>query len=629
MNIGGKLIIAFFFNETKDAIGGMETHAEYFMDYFSKNGMLDCVIYEEYIEQYKGKDIKVINYHSEEELFFYLKNNKINVFFFNNGKWIEEYEEIRRRFPQVKMIMRSGGNEFMKAPLQNMQLGIESRRVIWAESINKIDYIIANSAFSAHRMQSIGIKKEKIVVVRGGVDISKCMEYKEKKKYIHNCICSKYNIDGSNILFGIISRFEEFKGIISTLKVLEMHQDLKWHLIIAGEGREKENIICYLQEHFCQTKYSYLGKLNSKEALYVISGLDFLLNLSIEYERKSGSDTYIHTETMGRSMLEAICCGIPVIATKVGGTSELFWENNSVGYLLKGVNEFEQIIGSILMKKIRVDLTDENVYDWNYIFEKIYVPLMKLAIIKKYSSSIVVDIEGTIIHDFLSENDNKENFLKILEMSKFCNVIINTAGELDDIFKHYSYVRNYIDKIIIIANCGKKVLLYGDHFVFWENYANSLFGPGEKAIKEIANSIERKGYKIVKQNNVDKLYINFKIGNVSNKLVTELNKKLKNTLFEICKNANNLKVISEEINKGNTMRFICNNILSKGYCVGIGNGILDESFLISCDKAYIVNRKTEHKQLEEVSIGNLREMQNFIEEIRYGVTEKENFNCNS
>ena len=72
MNIGGKLIIAFFFNETKDAIGGMETHAEYFMDYFSKNGMLDCVIYEEYIEQYKEKDIKVINYHSEEELFFSL-----------------------------------------------------------------------------------------------------------------------------------------------------------------------------------------------------------------------------------------------------------------------------------------------------------------------------------------------------------------------------------------------------------------------------------------------------------------------------------------------------------------------------------------------------------------------------
>lgn len=188
-------------------------------------------------------------------------------------------------------------------------------------------------------------------------------------------IQKKYNIEKENKLLGCIARFETFKGIIPTLRVLNGYQNLKWHLIIAGEGSQKNQIQNYLSNNFAKNKYTFLGKLNHEEALYTISSLDMLLNLSINYSRESGQDLYIHTETMGRSMLEAVCCGVPIVASDVGGISELFLENKWIGYMMSDFQQFTMLFPSILNNKAEVKLGDEDKYDWKYIF-RIYLALM-------------------------------------------------------------------------------------------------------------------------------------------------------------------------------------------------------------------------------------------------------------
>ena len=620
MNIGGNNSLAFFIGSEEKAIGGMETHAKYFIDFFQTCGLLKCVVSKNQI--WNCTTNKRYSYVSSDEVFQILDFLGVKIIFFNDGYWVEKFCEIRNRYPDLIMIMRSGGNEFMKASVTDMSLPISERRKIWADAINHINYIISNSAYSTHRMLNIGIKKEKVVLARGGVDIRKSMKYSENREQLRQELSNKYQVDQLSCFIGIVCRFEKFKGIEQTIDVLSNHQDMNWHLFLAGTGAEEKYILEKLNNCLDSKKYTVLGKLDNRQSLKLISSLDFLLNMSLEYVRESGNDTYIHTETMGRSMIEAVCCKTPIIASHVGGIAELFHEQTSIGYILENFEQFNSRIGTIFDKKVTVQGKDIEKYDWTYLFENIYMNLMNIQIKKAHKINLVIDLEGTIIHDFLNNEINRKNFERILRLSDRCNVIINTAGELTSIFEHYPYVADYLERIIIIANCGRKVLIYGERFHFWEKYHESLYGPSEKMINGIKEFIERKGHKVTKISEVDKLYINFKVSGVREETISELNDLLRDTAFNICKNDNNIKLISEEIEKGNTLRFICSHILKTERCFGVGNGVLDMSFLDLCGKAYYVNQMDSHSHYNHIEIKNSLDMEDFIGIIVNEITEK-------
>lgn len=628
MNIGGNKSIALFVGSKENAIGGMETHAKYFYNYFKNNGQLKCIVTKGFIWDCV-QDRKYI-FLSYNEMINIIKNINVQVFFFNDGHWIENYFTLRKDNPYIVMIMRSGGNEFMKAPVMNMSLSIEKRRQIWANAINMLDYIISNSSYSTHRMISIGIMKDKIVMVRGGVDVKQCIIYSENKTLLHQELLDKYHIDSETCLIGIVSRFEKFKGIEQTIEALSLISNVKWHLFIAGSGPEKNNIKKKLNNCLKPSQYTMIGQLNSKQSLRLIASLDYLLNMSLEFVRESGNDTYIHTETMGRSMIEAVCCKTPIIATRVGGTSELFCEQEKIGVILENLNSFTSKIKieAAINEKIEVSAKEINRYDWSYIFENIYLNLMNIKGKVIHKINLVIDLEGSIIHDFCDEEINRHNFEKILHLSNICNVIINTAGELDSIFEHYPYVYDYINRIIIIANCGMKVLLYGKRFLFWEKYYESLYGPDEKLVQEIKKYIENKGGYVNRISRVNKLYINFKVSGVAEDTINEINEILKDTPYVVCKNNNNIKLISEEIQKGNTLRFICHHILKTYRNIGVGNGVLDMSFLDLCQKAYFINPKEMNNDYICVSILNSLDMQEFVEVLENAI-KKESSYCNS
>lgn len=621
MNIGGNKSLALFVGVDLNAIGGMEVHAKYFVDYFTRQNMLRCIVTNDFVLDCSSNG-KII-YKDKLHAIQLVSTFEIDVIFFNDGHWVEEYELIRKNYPDQLMIIRSGGNEFMMAPLKNMSLPIKERRKRWSKAMNLADFIIANSEYTSRRMISIGVKKEKIILVRGGVDIKLCQELLVMKEQLHKELCERYGLDISTCLLGIVSRFEKFKGIEQTIEVLSKHQQLNWHLFLVGDGSEKEKILNMLSHSMDSSKYSFIGLLSNRDSLRIIASLDYLLNMSVEYLRESGEDTYIHTETMGRSMIEAVSCGTAIIASNVGGISELFHEHEFIGYLLN--DDFDERINIILEKKVVVKGNNVEKYDWEYIFGNIYTNLMNIEICKKYMTNLVVDLEGSIVYDFLSEDDNRINFLKVLELSNNCNVIINTAGELTSIFEHYPYVSDYINQIVIIANCGKKVLVYGKNNCFWESYYESLYGPNDKLVSNVKGYIEQEGYKVAKINRVDKLYINYKVDGVNEKIIEELNDYLCDTAFKVCKNQNNVKLISKEIEKGQALRFVCHHVLKATHCIGIGNGVLDISFLNICDKAFFINQEDYNYHFEHIAIKNTRDAQLFIERILYEIKKESSY----
>lgn len=620
MNIGGNKYIAFFVGSEENAIGGMETHAKYFYEHFQNNRRLKCIVTRGFVWDCV-KERKYI-YSSYNEMMLIIEKIKVQIFFFNDGHWIENYISIRTNNPNIVMIMRSGGNEFMKAPVSDMSLTIVERRKIWAKAINALDYIISNSSYSTHRMINIGIMKDKIVMVRGGVDVEQCKAYSKNKAALRQALLDEYKIDSDTCVLGIVSRFEKFKGIEQTIEVLSSINSVKWHLFIAGSGSEKNNILNKLKNCLNPEQYTMIGQLNTEQSLKLIASLDYLLNMSLELVRESGKDTYIHTETMGRSMIEAVCCKTPIIATKVGGTSELFFEQRQIGVALEKNASFVDEIEKMMQKKVDVSVNEIEKYDWSYIFDNIYINLMNIEEKYIHKMNLIIDLEGSIIHDFCDEELNRHNFERILNLSDICNVVINTAGELDNIFVNYPYVNDYINKIVIIANCGKKVLLYGEKFVFWSNYYNSLRGPDEQLVKEIKKYIESKGSDVTRISEVDKLYINFKVSGINEDTIDNINEILKDTPYIVCKNNNNIKLISEEIEKGNTLRFICQHILKTNRNTGVGNGVLDMSFLELCQKAYFINQSPDNTHYICVNIQNSLDMQEFVEVLENAVKKE-------
>ena len=89
MNIGGNKNIAFFVGSERNAIGGMETHAKYFYDYFQNNGQLKCIVTKDFI--WNCILCRKYKYSSYDEMINIIKKLDIHVFFFNDGHWIESY----------------------------------------------------------------------------------------------------------------------------------------------------------------------------------------------------------------------------------------------------------------------------------------------------------------------------------------------------------------------------------------------------------------------------------------------------------------------------------------------------------------------------------------------------------
>ena len=116
---------------------------------------------------------------------------------------------------------------------------------------------------------------------------------------------------------------------------------------------------------FNNVGFDILGSSNSM----VNYSADVLLNLSIECLTQSGGGFYIHTETMGRSMIEAISLGTKIYATNVGGIAELFDENESIGALLASdgttIKRGFDNIDNILREKA-TNLKD---YSWEKVFQ--------------------------------------------------------------------------------------------------------------------------------------------------------------------------------------------------------------------------------------------------------------------
>ena len=199
--------------------------------------------------------------------------------------------------------------------------------------------------------------------------------YNYYKKFSSNVSFIPNGIDIKSLDNGIDIRYKKqiiFAGRLSVEKgirtVIESAKNLPKDidLLIIGDGPEKSFVIESIKNY---ENIHYLGYQPKEKTISLIRGSKLLIQPSI-------------AEGISSTLLEAMACSTPVIATNIGGNVELF--SNNSGILIEPENP-EELLNKIiflindeekLAKISKLALSQVQNYDWSNIGKK-YLDLYK------------------------------------------------------------------------------------------------------------------------------------------------------------------------------------------------------------------------------------------------------------
>ncbi len=168
------------------------------------------------------------------------------------------------------------------------------------------DMIIANSAAVKNRFCGRKSWNDKVRVIHNSVDTEKFTIRADLRRKFRN----GYGIQDNELLIGVVGRLVDFKGhryFVDAASMLSEKND-NVRFVIVGDGPLRYDIEQRSKRLVGNNKLIFTGEvLNVEEA---INGLDIHVLPSIE-------------EHFGRVVIEAMACGVPVVATNAGGVPEI------------------------------------------------------------------------------------------------------------------------------------------------------------------------------------------------------------------------------------------------------------------------------------------------------------------
>lgn len=558
--------IYFFSDFSGDCIGGMKVHQTAFLKNY-----LDAVLIvkQEYITVYRYghidkcfKDISsLINYIGLDVA------DHERVFFFNNLSWLMDIPTLRSRFCNDIFVMRSGGNDIFKALDKTSVSTFKDRLRLTADTINLyMDRLIVNSDYSYFRNIEIGILPRKMIKIRGGADRS-CSENNMKLRMKNRrAFDEKYKTYGKKILV-IAARFVPFKGIpefVSSFASSPVNQ--QYHLLLIGGGRQQDIIIHCLEQELTKKNWTYVGEMSSEETFKMISIADLFVNPSIEYVECCLEGSFVHTETMGRGMIEAISQCIPVLALNSGGTAELFCENSCIGYLADKHCDMIHFLKKFIDEEY--EFISETDYFWDSVFHRYNMMFYTLMHKERTAYALALDYDGTI----KTKTNTEEELSQIMRENSSHTYICLTAESADEAIP-------LLEKLPL-------------DYIVYENGAGIASADGRPIYwNELADAEKKKGYteliitkisSIAECKQTHPFVIHIGKENISAKAKEMLECIIEKLPYQLIESNKYIKIQHTVFNKKCALDYILKDICCD-VIVGAGNGLNDVSFIQSCD----------------------------------------------
>ncbi len=144
---------------------------------------------------------------------------------------------------------------------------------------------------------------------------------KEIIHYINDKFIKKNRL---NLLFiGALDQAHYFKGIDILLKALVIITSRNWQLKIVGEGDRRASYEELTKKLKLEKQVEFTGKLSDSELIRALQNTDLLILPSIN-----------SNEAFGIVLIEALACGVPVIASDLPGVRQVF-NNYQQGLLIE------------------------------------------------------------------------------------------------------------------------------------------------------------------------------------------------------------------------------------------------------------------------------------------------------
>lgn len=173
--------------------------------------------------------------------------------------------------------------------------------------IKEKEIVVPSTYYKNKIINEYDVNPDKIFVYpSGGIDTNVFYPKKIKK--------------GKSFVLGFVSNFIKEKGWLEFLKAAEnLNIDIKnLEIVMIGEGEDKVKIMDFLEKSNLTSRV--ISNITQKELAIMYNQFDLFV-----------FPTYREAESLGLVGLEAMSCGVPVVAGKVGGP---------MGYVKDGINSF-------------------------------------------------------------------------------------------------------------------------------------------------------------------------------------------------------------------------------------------------------------------------------------------------
>ena len=200
--------------------------------------------------------------------------------------------------------------------------------------ISRMDRVLAVSDDLADSLNKIGIEKRKIEIVPNGVSA--------RFKPGDRILCRrKQDLPEEAFIVLFVGLFVPVKGLDVLIDALsKWRTENDWKCVLVGDGPEKEDILHRVQRHGLNRQVVFAGRQLVECIPAWMQAADVLVLPS-------------RSEGRPNVAIEAQACGIPVVATRVGGTAEIV-KDGKTGVLVDPENS--HALGNAL----RVMKNDEN-----------------------------------------------------------------------------------------------------------------------------------------------------------------------------------------------------------------------------------------------------------------------------
>jgi len=194
-------------------------------------------------------------------------------------------------------------NDFMNRLKKNFFIYLEKVLAMWT------DILITVSNLNKKKIIDLNITHEnKIKNIYSGIDLNL---FTNKR---NNEFRKELNLENNHILLGSVGRLSDQKDPITMIEAFSIISKPfpNAHLVLVGDGELKGKILEKIDQLKLNGKVHLTGNKNNPWSVY--HSMDLFIMSSIY-------------EGLGRSITEALSCGVPVVCTDVEGVPEIVRDN--------------------------------------------------------------------------------------------------------------------------------------------------------------------------------------------------------------------------------------------------------------------------------------------------------------